>query len=386
MSAKKELPERSRYRVIEVRMWADQKFCELTPIPPSGQGLWVYLLTGPHTGPIPGIFRAGRAGLAEELGWEQEAFDKAFGEVFAQGMAKADWQAKLVWIPKAVDCNRPASPNVVISWGKEWPQIPECALKLEAYELLKANIHGLGEAFGKAFDKAFAKPIVKASGKAFEMASGKPSPIQKQEQEQESTNSRRLCTAAGEAVDNPAEGQQEQKDETTTEGNRTDSQTLNPASQESGAGAVADGPDEHGHAQGGAGVVAAAALASDDGIPPLSVSVEWLQERAVQIDASNDLLIGWRRAGVTEGQFTIAIGKAKAYKLKHIPANYLASIIDEMINPPERASKRIALGDDEKSLKAAARELGMDDGRQGESLKQYKARILDRMNEMRSPA
>ncbi|WP_322021824.1 MULTISPECIES: hypothetical protein [unclassified Burkholderia] len=195
------------------------------------------------------------------------------------------------------------------------------------------------------------------------------------------SNSRRLCTAAGEPVDNSAEGQQQQKDETTTEGNRTDSQPLNPASQESGAGAAADGQDGQGDSQGGASGVAPASCASDDGIPPLSVSVEWLRERSVQIDETNDLLLGWRRAGVTEGQFTIAIGKAKAYKLKHIPANYLATIIDEMVNPPERASKRIALGDDEKSLKAAARELGMDEGRQGESLKQYKARIIERMNQ-----
>ncbi|WP_154585668.1 hypothetical protein [Burkholderia cenocepacia] len=386
MPAKKELPERSRYRVIEVRMWADQKFCALTPIPPSGQGLWVYLLTGPHTGPIPGIFRAGRAGLAEELGWTTEAFDEAFDEVFRQGMAKADWQAKLVWIPKAVDCNLPTSPNVVISWAKEWPQLPECDLKVEAYEALKASIHGRGKAFGEAFDKSFAKPIVKASGKAFDMASGKTMAIQKQEQEQEPTNSRRLCTADGQPVDNSADDQQQQKDETTTEGNRTDSQTLNPASQESGAGDVAAGSDESAHQQGIACGVAAPACVPDDGIPPLSVSIEWLHERCVQIDASNDLLIGWRRAGVTEGQFTIAIGKAKAYKLKHIPANYLATIIDEMINPPERASKRIALGDDEKSLKAAARELGMDEGRQGESLKQYKARILERMNDGRHAA
>ncbi|KVU11047.1 hypothetical protein WK61_01665 [Burkholderia ubonensis] len=119
----------------------------------------------------------------------------------------------------------------------------------------------------------------------------------------------------------------------------------------------------------------------DDDLPPLAVSMEWFRQRGVLIDHTNDLLIGWRRAGVTEGQFTVAIAKAKQYKLKHIPANYLAQIVDEMVNPPERASKRISLGDDEQSLKAAARELGMDEGRQGESLKQYKARILERMNQ-----
>ncbi|WP_207000686.1 hypothetical protein [Trinickia mobilis] len=173
--------KRARFRKIEVRMWGDEKFCKLTPIPPCGQGLWVYLLTGPHTGPIPGIFRIGRAAMAEELNWDIEAFDEAFREAFQQGIVKADWKAKVVWIPNAVACNRPESPNVVTSWGSEWELIPECDLKRESYESLRANICGLGEAFAKAFDRAFSKP----SGKASVKPSGKTSLNQEQEQEQE---------------------------------------------------------------------------------------------------------------------------------------------------------------------------------------------------------
>lgn len=187
-------------------------------------------------------------------------------------------------------------------------------------------------------------------------------------------------------VDNSAEAQQQQKNETTTEGNRTDSQTQNTESQESGAGGAADASDGSGHAEGSTSGVAPGNREPDDDLPALAVSVEWFRQRGVLIDDTNDLLIGWRRAGVTEGQFTVAIAKAKQYKLKHIPANYLAQIVDEMINPPERASKRIALGDDEQSLKAAAKALGMDEGLPGEGLKAYKARILERMNESRSPA
>ncbi len=173
--------KKARYRKIEVRMWGDEKFRELTPIPPCGQGLWVFLLTGPHTGPIPGLFRSGRAAMAEELGWDIEAFDKAFGEAFRQGMVKADWKAKVVWVPNALKCNRPESPNVVTSWGAEWDLIPECDLKREAFQSLKASISALGEGFAKAFDKAFSKPIGKASG----MPTGKTCPNQEQEQEQD---------------------------------------------------------------------------------------------------------------------------------------------------------------------------------------------------------
>jgi hypothetical protein len=166
----------NRYRKIEVRLWGDEKFRSLSPLDPSGQSLWLFLLTGPHTGPIPGLFRAGRAALAEELGWTQGAFDKAFEELSTKGMAKADWTARVIWIRNAVKCNPPQSPNVITSWGSEWQLVPECDLKDQAYDVLKSTAYNSGEAFRIAFDKAFAKSC------------GKISTNQEQEQEQEETS------------------------------------------------------------------------------------------------------------------------------------------------------------------------------------------------------
>lgn len=174
-----------RYRKVEVRTWGDAKFRNLSPIPPCGQGLWLFLITGPHTGPIPGLFRAGRAAMAEELGWELEAFDEAFGEAFRQGMVEADFKARVMWVPNALKHNRPESPNVVKSWAAEFDLIPECDLKWKAFEALKASIHALGEAFGEAFDKTFAKP----NGKPYSKSSAKTTGNQEQEQEQEQNSS-----------------------------------------------------------------------------------------------------------------------------------------------------------------------------------------------------
>ena len=84
-------------------------------------------------------------------------------------MVKVDWEARLVWLPQAKKYNRPESPNVVRSWRDHWDNVPECALKVEAYHALKAFTEGLGEAFAKAFAEACAHP----------------SPNQEQEQEQE---------------------------------------------------------------------------------------------------------------------------------------------------------------------------------------------------------
>lgn len=173
-----------RYRKIEVRTWSDEKFRALSPMPPSGQGLWFFLLTGPHTGPIPGLFRAGRAAMAEELGWSAEAFDEAFREVSDQGMAKADFVARLVWLPNAIKHNKPESPNVVKSWAPEFDLLPECPLKLEALEAIKAFVCALGPGFSGAFAGAFESPG-KASGKPSGKPSSKTMPNQEQEQEQE---------------------------------------------------------------------------------------------------------------------------------------------------------------------------------------------------------
>lgn len=181
-------------------MWADSKFRALSPLPPSGQSLWVYLLTGPHTGPIPGLFRLGPMALKEELGWDEEGFDKAFREVFGEGfdgafregMAKADTKARVMALPKAIFHNLPQSPNVVQSWAEEWKSIPDCWLKNESKQQIRAALSTVGSAYVAVFDKITGcdsghEPSPKASAKPSPKPSPKPcrKPMANQEQEQE---------------------------------------------------------------------------------------------------------------------------------------------------------------------------------------------------------
>lgn len=146
------------YRKVKISMWDDEKFRELSPLPASGQSLFIYLLTGPCTGIIPGLFRAGRAAMAEELGWSIEDYDLALGELMALGMVKADLKARLFWVPNAAKHNAPNSGNVVKAWANAFNYLPECELKWEAYEVLKAACHGVSKAMGKAFDLAMPLP------------------------------------------------------------------------------------------------------------------------------------------------------------------------------------------------------------------------------------
>jgi len=115
----------SRYRKIEVRLYADPRFRKLSKPGPSGQYLLLWLLTGPASSILPGVVHGvGVAGLAEMLRWAPQGFGEALNEVIALDMAKADLDAPLIFIPLAVEINPPQSINVVKSWhhpGKKYP-------------------------------------------------------------------------------------------------------------------------------------------------------------------------------------------------------------------------------------------------------------------------
>lgn len=160
----------ARYRKIDTRMWGDAKFRSLSQ---SGRYLWMFLLTGPHTTNLPGLFGAGEMALVEDLGWTVKGFRKGFAELSREGLVKADWTARVAWIPKAIKYNPPDNPNVVKSWRDSWDEVPECSLKTEAYKSFEDFTEGLGEGFVKAFRQGCGKGLSKGLAN------------QEQEQEQE---------------------------------------------------------------------------------------------------------------------------------------------------------------------------------------------------------
>jgi len=162
-----------RYRKISPRIWGDERFRALSAPRPNAQTLWIYLLTGPHTTLIPGLFSAGEAGLAEALGWPLKSFRGAFQELHCQGMAQADWQGRVVYLPKALKYNPPESPSVVKSWAGALDELPECQLKHQAIEAFRVWLAGCGAAWVAAWLSALFK------------SSDDPAPHQEQEQEQE---------------------------------------------------------------------------------------------------------------------------------------------------------------------------------------------------------
>lgn len=160
--------ERIRYRRVSARMWNDRKFLELSSPKPNGRDLWVWLICGPLTTPVPGVVLASLVGMADRLQWPLAATKRCWDEIAKRQMATADWSHSLVWLPKALEHNRPESPNVVKSWRKYLDEhVPECRLRtdLEAatltflQQMKKPNGESLGPSFAKAFMEAFTKGI-----------------------------------------------------------------------------------------------------------------------------------------------------------------------------------------------------------------------------------
>lgn len=187
MAARRPKSPQGIYRRITVRMWGDAKVRSLSRPQPCGQVLWFHLLTGEQTDIIPGLCKIGEAAFAEQLGWPLEGFREAYREAYALGMTEADWDARVVWVPKAIEHNPPGSLNVVKSWADAWDRIPECELKLKAWSTIRSFLErdNMPDSFLKAFDEACPKPRVMPSGKASDKPNDKASGFQDQDQDQE---------------------------------------------------------------------------------------------------------------------------------------------------------------------------------------------------------
>jgi len=149
------------FRRVKVRIWRSGSFSRLSRVAPSGQGLWLYLLTCPESCSIPGVILAGRAQLAEALDWSLRDFDRCYSEIADEGMSVADWNARLVWLARGPYENPPNSVNVVKAWAPVFRTLPDCKLKARIYRDLRNFTKAYGDAFAYAFTDAFGDAIPK---------------------------------------------------------------------------------------------------------------------------------------------------------------------------------------------------------------------------------
>lgn len=146
-----------RYSRVYSRMWSDRGFRALTPLQPSGQALWLYLLSTPHRRSVPGVIVAGEAQLADELQWPADAIRSAIREALGDGGRKVliehDPGARLIVLINGLRYDPPASIGVVRSWRRHLDDVPESDLIPKHLVRLRNGL--IEEQFGPAFLKAF---------------------------------------------------------------------------------------------------------------------------------------------------------------------------------------------------------------------------------------
>ena len=167
----------ARYRKIDVRMWNDRKFRELSD---NGKLAFILLLTHPDTTQI-GTIRTRVSNLADELGWQRDAMSHAIQEVTLNGMIDADEKAGLMVINNFLKYNAPSSPNAFKSWRELIDLMPECDLLDRHVASLKAFVDSLSTGMRNAIPN----DLMDAIKDAILRVNEQPSRIQEQEQEQE---------------------------------------------------------------------------------------------------------------------------------------------------------------------------------------------------------
>ncbi len=152
-----------RYRKISPKMWGDRSFRSLSFPRPNAQTLWVYLLTGPHTTNLPGLWELGPGQCAERLLWRPRALQRCWREIETLGMASWDQVSRVLMVPNVLlKYDSPESPNVVKAWGKRYSELPDCELKARWVLMARERMQSLSGPFQGVFAQVFSKAMAEA--------------------------------------------------------------------------------------------------------------------------------------------------------------------------------------------------------------------------------
>ena len=181
------------YSRVDRGVWNSVDFRSLTRLEPTGQALWLYLLTCPHHTAFPGLFVASFGTIGDDLEWDRSEVKRCFDELIERGMARIDTVTRLVWLPKALArrMDEARSAKNVRGWRSAWENMPRCTLRDEAYAAAAFAIKEGGsveavESFGSpssASSEALPKPsgmglpspseaLPKPSGYPFDLGRG----------------------------------------------------------------------------------------------------------------------------------------------------------------------------------------------------------------------
>ncbi len=142
----------ARYHEVAARTWNSRDFASLSE---RGKLVWLFFLTGAVRTPLPGIYNIGIGTCIDHLRVSKDEFIKAFEELSDRGMAEADWNMNVVYLPNWwVHNRRPANGNVVKGWLNLMDTVPDCELKEHYISNMIEFLSGLE--FAERYVKEFA--------------------------------------------------------------------------------------------------------------------------------------------------------------------------------------------------------------------------------------
>lgn len=149
---------RGPYTCLYREVWNDERFWSRSEI---GRLVYLYILSSPLGNGL-GCYKAGIASMVED----SRIAEKRFREGFAEGLResfpgplfKYDEHARVVLVTKYLERNAPNNPNGIKALGKAFITIPDCALKVECYQMVKRFVESKGESFRESFLESFTEP------------------------------------------------------------------------------------------------------------------------------------------------------------------------------------------------------------------------------------
>ena len=151
------------YRKVSQGLWQRPEIRRLGSLPPSPLSLYLWLTCGPAMSPIAGLARGGRAGLAEDIGWDAETFAQHFEELEASGLARADWANRVVYLPGEVASNLPASPNTIVAYARHLQMFCDCDLVRAAFTDIREGLVKSAPKLARQLEAAFAHLLATSS-------------------------------------------------------------------------------------------------------------------------------------------------------------------------------------------------------------------------------
>lgn len=135
------------YRKVETRIHADEKYRKLSD---RGKLLFLTVLTHENMTSL-GAMKAYPAAMAAELNWTLKQYDDAFAECAKVRILAADPFCGFLWAVNFLRYNPPENPNVVAGWSKALDKIPECKLRNELIDQVRAYLEPFPDGYRNRF-------------------------------------------------------------------------------------------------------------------------------------------------------------------------------------------------------------------------------------------